>query len=133
MNYIIGAVGGGIFLFAYSRLSRAMLVDAAYTAFAIMVAIYVGAHLVTSDLGRILYEAIGATMVLGVAMFFREKWPLGLGILILGHGAYDFLLGHSSAVADWYPPMCVGFDIVVGLGLIGLILKKRGDGLRFRA
>jgi len=99
-------------------------VDAAYTAFAIMLAIYVGAHLVGSELDRIVIEAVGATIVLSVAMIFKDKWPIGLGGLIFGHGAYDFFFGHAAGVANWYPAMCVGFDIIVGAGLVWLISRR---------
>ena len=44
----------------------------------------------------------------------RAEWNRFLAtyiLVIVVHGAYDFLFGHSSGVADWYPPLCVGFDM----------------------
>lgn len=125
MDYLIGALSGFVFLAIYSRTSKETLADAAYTAFAVMVAIYVGAHLATSDFSRIVYEAAGATLALGLALFLREKWPVGLGPLIFCHGAYDFAFGHAAGVAPWYPPVCVGFDLCVGLGV--LVMANRSD------
>ncbi|MEM6901152.1 MAG: hypothetical protein AAF583_15460 [Pseudomonadota bacterium] len=128
MDYAIGAAFGLVFLLVYGRLSRARLADAAYTVFAIMLAIYVGAHLVTSGFDRVVYEAVGASLAIGVAMFFREKWHLGLGLLILSHGAYDFFFGHHSGIVDWYPPVCVGFNVLVGLTLTA-IFRWPGKGI----
>jgi len=96
-----------------------------YLALAIMLSIYLGAYLVTGTTQKIIHETILATIALGFATVFRSKWPLGIGIMILAHGAYDHFLGTHSGVADWYPPMCAGFDVIVGLGTIILMLKQK--------
>lgn len=118
MFFAIGAVIGIIFLVVYWRFKTDTIAQAGVLALGIMLGIYVGANLVTSDLSRVLVETLVGSIALGIAMLFQRKWPMGIGVLILCHGGYDFLLGHSTGVAEWYPPLCVGFDIVVGAGLI---------------
>lgn len=117
MDFALGILSGVIFLATYWRFKTATIAQAGVLVFGIMLGIYVGAHLVTSDLTRVLIEVAAGSVALGLAMLFQRKWPMGIGLLILGHGGYDFFLGHSTGVADWYPGLCVGFDIVVGAAL----------------
>jgi hypothetical protein len=121
--YGLGAASGAVLLAAYWRRGPKALAEMGYLAFAVMLAIYVGAHLVSSETPRILGETGGALAAMAVAMLVRGRGPAWMGLLILGHGGYDFLLGHSAGVAPWYPPLCVGFDLVVGLGLIAAGLQ----------
>lgn len=124
MDLVIGISSGVAFLFAYWRSSNAALAQAGFIALIAMLSIYVGAHLVSSDLIRILAETGFALVVAAIALFVRDRWPVLIGALILGHGAYDFLMGHAAGVADWYPLLCVGFDVTVGLGLIYRLSRK---------
>lgn len=117
MDFAIGAVTGLLFLAIYWRMKPATIAQVSVLTFGIMLGIYVGAHLVTSELPRVLIEIAGGSVALLLAMVFQRKWRMGIGLLILGHGGYDVLMGHSTGVADWYPGLCVGFDVIVGLGL----------------
>lgn len=125
LYYAVGAVFGLAMLLPFLKSSVSTLTENGYLALASMLMIYIGAHLVSSDLFRIVIETVFSMVILGFAIAFRFKWPVGVGILILLHALYDFLFGHASGIVDWYPPMCVGFDVVVGCGLILLILKKQ--------
>ena len=95
-----------------------------YLALAIMVSIYLGAYLTTSNIHLILKEFFIGLIFLGLATVFRKVWPLGIGLLVLTHGAYDHFLGPASGVAEWYPPVCAGFDVIVGSGLLFLMLRN---------
>lgn len=117
MDFVIGVVSGLACLAVYWRFDRQALAQTGVVLLGIILGIYVGAHLVTSDLPRLLMEAGVATVALVLAMLFQRKWPMGIGLLILAHGGYDLVFGHGSGVADWYPGLCVGFDVVVGIGL----------------
>lgn len=125
LNLFLGGVFGLLCLLPYVKAQVKALALNGYVALAMMLMIYLGAHLVSSDTTRLAYELLLVFLVLGLATWFRSKWPLGIAILILMHGAYDFFLGHDSGVVDWYPPVCSGFDVVVGVGLAALILKRR--------
>ena len=96
-----------------------------YLALAIMVSIYLGAYLTTDNLHLMIKEFFIGLGFLGLATVFRKAWPLGIGFLVLTHGAYDHFFGHHSGVADWYPPVCAGFDVIVGSGLILLMLRNQ--------
>ena len=124
MYYLVGAVLGLLCLLPFLKSSQRALAQNGYLALAMMLMIYIGAHLVSSDTQRIIYETVFAVIVLAVATLVRKSWPLGIGIMVLGHGAYDHIFGAQSGVADWYPAMCAGFDVIVGLGLIILIFKQ---------
>lgn len=123
-NLIIGAGFGLLFVVPYLKAPTKSLALMGYVSLAMMLMIYLGAHLVSSDFTRLSYETAFAVIVLGFAGWFRKSWPLGVALLVLAHGAYDHFYGHASGVADWYPAVCVGFDVVVGLGLAVLILRN---------
>ena len=120
----IGMAIGIIFLIVYRRFGAATLALNGFLALAIMLAIYVGARLVSGTLQDILIETLLASVWLGLGQLAIHKWRPGIGLLILAHGGYDFLFGEASGVADWYPPLCVGFDVVVGIGLFVLLSRK---------
>jgi len=73
----------------------------------------------------IIYEGLFALLVVGVAQFTMLKWLPSIGIVILCHGAYDAIAGPHTGVAHWYPPLCAGFDFVVGSGLLIILMNKR--------
>jgi len=125
MAFLFGAVSALLLLFLYRNASQRVLVRNAYLALAIMLAIYLGAHLVSSDLQRIIFETVFASAILVGAAWLIRIHPVNIASLIILHGAYDVMFGHDSGIADWYVPMCLGFDVVLGIGLIYLIAKQK--------
>ena len=95
-----------------------------FIAFAVMLGIYVGVRLATGTVSAILWETAFALVAAGIVQFLTLKWPPSVGIAILLHGGYDAFIGPHTGVAPWYPPLCAGFDLVVGVGLIVLLLYK---------
>lgn len=95
--------------------------------FNVMLWIYVGAQLASGTLEHIIAESVFALIAGGVAQGLTMKWPPAIGLAILCHGAYDAILGPHTGVAEWYPPLYAGFDLVVGAGLTALLLR---DGPR---
>ena len=124
MDYLIGAGFGLLCLLPFIKSSTRTLAMNGYMALAIMISIYLGAWLVTGTFEKIVFESVIAIIALALATFFRSRWPLGVAIMVLLHGAYDHFLGHQAGVADWYPPVCAGFDVIVGSGLILLMLRN---------
>jgi len=124
MYYLIGAAFGLLCLLPFIKSSTRTLAMNGYLALAIMVSIYLGAYLTTGNMHLILHETFVGVVFLGLATLSRKKRPLGIGFLVLAHGAYDHFLGHKSGVIDWYPPVCAGFDVIVGSGLIFLMLRQ---------
>jgi len=68
--------------------------------------------------------AIG-TVVAVLARVVMLRWPPAIGIFVFCHGLYDAFFGASTGVADWYPPLCAGFDVVVGVGLVAILHLRR--------
>jgi integral membrane sensor domain MASE1 len=124
-NLAIGGAFGALVLLPYIKAPVKALALNGYVCLAMMLMIYVGAHLASEDYTRLVYETGFSIVVLCVAGWCRKHWPPGIAFLILGHGAYDFFHGHDAGVMEWYPAVCVGFDVVVGVGLLLLMLGQR--------
>jgi hypothetical protein len=90
-----------------------------------MLAIHVGARLVSGTLSQIVLESVLALAVAGITQALIACWPPVVGVMILLHGGYDAVLGQHTGVASWYPPLCAGFDFLVGTGLLVLLLRKQ--------
>ena len=91
--------------------------------FNVMLWIYVGAQLVSGTLDHIIAESVFALVAGGAVQALTLKWPPCVGVAILFHGVYDAIMGPHTGVADWYPPLCAGFDLVVGVGLTAFLLR----------
>ena len=121
----IGAGSGLALLALFARMGNRALAEGGFIALASMIAIYIGAELVTGSLASIITEmAVGSAVVLA-ARLTMLRWPPAIGIFVFLHGLYDAFFGASTGVASWYPPLCAGFDVVVGIGLIAILHTRR--------
>jgi hypothetical protein len=121
---LAGALIGALLLALFSRQSARALAMNGYLALAVMLSIYIGAQLVTGSLADIGLELLFATIMLVAARLVMARWLPGIGAMIVAHGAYDAFLGANTGVAAWYPPMCAGFDLLVGIGMIFILRSK---------
>jgi hypothetical protein len=84
--------------------------------------IYVGfAVLGGATPGWWLVEVGGVLLYGALAWWSLERWPVLLPIGWAAHVLWDVLL-HGMAtpfVPAWYPALCVGFDLVVAVYLLG--------------
>ncbi|MBV7266586.1 hypothetical protein [Erythrobacter ani] len=120
----IGA-GSGLLLLAFLvRLDAKTIANQGLIALVAMLAIYVGARLVSGSLEEILWETALALAAASVTQAIMLRWPPIVGVAILLHGTYDALVGPHTGVAEWYPPLCAGFDFVVGAGLLVILLRR---------
>jgi len=110
----------------FARASAQTLADTGYLALLAMLSIYLGAELVTGDLLSFIIETTVATAVLVATRLAMMRWLPAIGIAIFFHGIYDALFGPSTGVASWYPPLCAGFDMVVGVGLLITLHRRLG-------
>ena len=101
------------------------LADGGYIALIAMLAIYLGAELVTGSLTSIITEMAVTSAVIVLARIAMMQWPPAIGVFVFLHGLYDASFGASTGVADWYPPLCAGFDVVVGIGLVAILHRRR--------
>jgi hypothetical protein len=53
-----------------------------------------------------------------VAFAGGSRWPVRIGIGWLAHSQGLHPGGSPGYVPVWYPPMCLGFDVYVGIALI---------------
>lgn len=76
--------------------------------------------------GWVLIESAGLLIYGAVAAQGIRGWPGWVGIGWLGHMLWDMIprLGHTDHVPGWYGPMCMGYDLVVGLSLLMPVLLK---------
>ena len=121
----IGAGGGLALLALFARMGNRALADGGYIALVAMLAIYLGAELVTGSLISIIAEMVVTSAVIILARIAMIRWPPAIGVFVLLHGLYDAFFGASTGVAAWYPPLCAGFDVVVGIGLVAILHRRR--------
>ncbi|QFT78394.1 hypothetical protein FIU90_12660 [Erythrobacter sp. THAF29] len=108
----------------FARLPARSLAETSFLGLAIMLAIYIGARLVSGTLTDVIYETLFATGAVLFARFAMARWLPAIGIAIFLHGTYDAFVGPHTGVASWYPPLCAGFDFVVGVVLTLLLVRK---------
>ena len=120
----LGAGSGGLLLALFARLPAKGLADTGFLALNAMLAIYIGARLVSGTFSDVLIETVVASIAIVVARLAMARWLPAIGVAIFLHGIYDAVFGPHTGVADWYPPLCAGFDLVVGAGLIVVLHRK---------
>lgn len=108
----------------FARLDAKTVANQGLIALVAMLSIYVGARLVSGSFEAVLWETALALVAAGATQAIMFRWPPFIGLAILLHGCYDALVGPHTGVADWYPPLCAGFDFVVGAGLLVILIRK---------
>jgi hypothetical protein len=66
-------------------------------------------------------ESSGVLLYGGVALVGVLRAPRLIALGWLAHSLWDLLVhpnGHPGFVPWWYPPVCLGFDVVVGAWLL---------------
>ncbi|MEO1488592.1 MAG: hypothetical protein AAFR88_04030 [Pseudomonadota bacterium] len=94
--------------------------QAGHFALGIILALYVGARLASGPLSEAIMESAFASVVLLLSLFALRYWPRGVGVLIIAHGLYDQVFAHSAGLPDWYPPFCLGVDVVLGAAVVAM-------------
>lgn len=110
----------------FVRATARTLADAGFVVLNIMLAIYIGARLVTGSFADVMIEVALASAVTVIVRLAMTRWMPAIGAAIFLHGMYDAFVGPHTGVAGWYPPLCAGFDWVVGIALIVILIRKIG-------
>lgn len=63
-------------------------------------------------------EFVGALPWIGVALAWRRFGLVLLATAWVLHGVWDLMPVVRPWMPDFYPPLCLGFDLVVGLRLL---------------
>ena len=121
----IGAGSGLALLALFARMGNRALAEGGFVALVAMLAVYLGAELVTGTLNSMIIEMAAASAVTIAARLSMLRWPPALGIFVFFHGLYDAFFGAATGVAAWYPPLCAGFDVVVGIGLVAILYFRQ--------
>ncbi|MEL7218592.1 MAG: hypothetical protein AAGK01_09200 [Pseudomonadota bacterium] len=125
--WLAAAIGAGIgvaMLALFARLPAPKLADSGFLALNVMLAVYIGASLVGGSMADVLTETAIASVAVVVARLAMMRWLPAIGIAVFLHGMYDAIVGPHTGVADWYPPLCAGFDFVVGVGLVVVLWRR---------
>jgi len=84
--------------------------------------IYVGFAIFGEASRYWLWVELAGVGVFGMVAFFgAARMPVFIGIGWLAHTLWDQALHPAGApgyVPSWYPPVCLGFDVYVGVALI---------------
>ena len=125
---LAGAGLAAIALFATRRLDRLALARASLLALAIILSIYIGAWLVVAPDGRALIDIAGAAFALLLCAVLLNREPRLPAAFITAHALYDLFFALQAGLPEWYPCLCLGFDVTLGLGLIWLLRPPRQIG-----
>jgi hypothetical protein len=69
----------------------------------------------------------GAFLMLAVAGFKKNLWLVAAGLV--GHGVFDVfhqILVQNPGVPVWWPAFCMSFDVLAGLFLAVLLVRRSG-------
>lgn len=125
--WLAAAIGAGIgvlMLALFARLPAPKLADTGFLGLNVMLAVYIGARLVSGEFTDVLIETAIATVWVVLARLAMMRWLPAIGVAIFFHGLYDAFVGPHTGVAEWYPPLCAGFDLLVGVALVWILLRK---------
>ncbi|MFK8054578.1 MAG: DUF6010 family protein [Saprospiraceae bacterium] len=103
--------------------------DLLATGLLVAAAIYVGFAVLWGEDGWVRFEAVGVAIFSLIAFLARRFGILWIGAGWLLHIGWDYLFhmvgAGSHLVPEWYPPICIGFDLIVGLYIFWVVLRKR--------
>lgn len=102
--------------------------DLLATGLLVAAAIYVGFAVLWGEDGWIRFEAVGVAIFSLIAFLARRFGILWIGAGWLLHIGWDYLfhmVGPGQHLAPaWYPPLCIGFDLVVGVYIFWVVFRR---------
>ena len=118
MPSLFGAALAGVAAAVQLRVAPGRIANAGHFALGMILALYIGARLASGPLSAVLAECAFASGMLIASFASLRLWPKGVGGIIVAHGIYDQLFAHDAGMPDWYPPFCLGVDVVLGLAIL---------------
>jgi hypothetical protein len=82
------------------------------------------------------HELLGAVLYLALAVLGTWRWPALLAFGWIAHTEWDLFFHYANGPAfapGWYAFFCVGFDLVVGGYIAGLITERPASSSRLPA
>ena len=123
--FIIGCLLSFVSLLLMRQASKIVLVFGGLILFGAMLAVYVGAYLVSENPSHGYIALLASTLTFGLALILTLYRPAFIGAFIFMHGIFDHVFGLHAGLPIWYPPFCLGIDVVAGLGLIWMLRNQR--------
>jgi hypothetical protein len=128
---VVGAVGAAWFIFFARRLARELQRE--LRVYAVALGITAIAYLPIglqrgATNGELGLELLGAALYGVAALLGVRRWPMLLAFGWAAHVAWDLFVHHARGMTfapAWYPPLCVGFDLLVGGYVAGLAIRPR--------
>ncbi len=120
-DLLFGVGYGALTVVALAFLPPPLRLDATAILLAVIAAIYVG-FAIADGRRRVLQIEVGAALAFTL-LTFGGLWAVP-GLLVVGyfaHGLWDVLHRPTlidTTVARWYPPLCLGYNWVVGAYLV---------------
>lgn len=118
---LLGAILAGLLVRALRRVQPHHALRLWALLLLVAAAIYVGFALVGNAPAHWFLVEAGGLMLFAILAMLGLRWsPWVLGLAWFAHIAWDALLhSHDAAfVPQWYPPVCIGFDLVVGAYIV---------------
>lgn len=125
MPAVFGAVIASLGVAVQLYLAPRKIAKAGHFALGMILAIYIGARLASGTLLEALAESAFAAIVLLASLAMLRWWPRGVGIVLILHGVYDQIFAHDAGLPDWYPPFCLGVDVVLGAAVIAFASPRQ--------
>jgi hypothetical protein len=121
LEIMVGAILAGVLVVAHRRARFERVLRFWARALFVAAAIYVGFVLVgDAPTQWLLIEVSGLVLFTTLAVVGLKYSPWVLAGAWFAHIAWDTLLHpqNMAFVPQWYPPLCIGFDLVVGAYII---------------
>jgi hypothetical protein len=129
---LLGLVAGAAFLLIARKVDYSEG-DLLATGLLAAAAIYVVFAVVWGANTAIRFEAVGLTIFMLIAFLARRFGIIYVGVGWLLHIGWDYLfhmVGPAQHLAPaWYPPFCIGFDLVVGVYILWMVFGKQSSRL----
>jgi hypothetical protein len=123
---VIGAVLGALFVAIAARSSRRGQARLLAIGLVIAALIYAGFAIFSIDRRSLGYEISGVLLFGALAWLGVRVSPAWLALGWAAHVAWDVGLHldrPSSLVPDWYPTLCIGFDLIVAGFVLGSLWR----------
>lgn len=98
---------------------------------AVAAAIYVAFAALAGGAAALAIEAVGLLVFGAIAWLGARRWPSLVALGWMAHAGWDLALHppvSGSWAPEWYPPLCVGFDLVVAGYLAGASAAEAPSG-----
>lgn len=118
----VGAIGALVVAFALTLLPKEFALDILVVLVGYFGGVYFGVGLSTASPNKVALQNGVSGVFFGFALAGLWASPLFLALACFVHAAWDIITEHPKAlntpIKAWYVPLCVSFDILLGLFIL---------------